>query len=320
MNMVSGLTPLQKRLRAKAHRLSLQKSPRLTKADLITLAESGYGVRRWQSLSGGAIHHHWRIHDMRGETYVMRAASVPFLPFSHALATQARIMKHFYEYGLPVPLPVHSLVLPSIGQTLIMKHHKGIAKRRFSKREGNEMAPHLARLLAHLHGTPPLADLPLFDPLPVSLTSQDKRLAALASQLKATGILSGGDRVMLHGDFRTGNYLVHRQRIQSVLDFEFSALGPREADLGWLSLPAWLYGANDRAGAGMVTLASFIALYEQASGVAVSRQRVMAWRIAACLRWGGIARWQDRRLNLPADSCEPLSPLLNQAEDWLSIL
>lgn len=44
---------------------------------------------------------------------------------------------------------------------------------------------------------------------------------------------------IVHGDFRTGNFLVKDGRISAILDWELVGLGDPAEDLGWICLQAW---------------------------------------------------------------------------------
>ena len=49
-------------------------------------------------------------------------------------------------------------------------------------------------------------------------------------------------RVLLHGDFRTGNLLVDEQGLAGVLDWGLTHQGPAEEDLGYLCANVWRFG------------------------------------------------------------------------------
>ncbi len=331
---IASLRPAE-RAKARAHRLSLAPAPALHPADRAALADAGWVVQSVQRLSGGALHHHWRlrlvqgtegtrraqgIKDAEAETLVMRVTASPKLAISLSLCVEAKLLDALADQALPVPRPLALLNLPKAGQALLTRYIPGQAKRRLSVTEGERLAPQLAVLAAKVHRALPPAVLTAYDPLPPLFRALDPRLAALASRLDESGLLHPRQQVLLHGDMRTGNYLVQGGRISGLLDWEFAALGDPLADIAWLSLPPWLYGASNRAGAGLVPMEHFIALYEQASGLRLSRSGRTAWRIAGLLRWGAIARLQDARLGLAPDSIEPLSPLLSLAQSWLDSL
>lgn len=49
---------------------------------------------------------------------------------------------------------------------------------------------------------------------------------------------------IVHGDYRTGNFLEHGGRITSILDWELVHLGDPHEDLGWASLPMYMGGSK----------------------------------------------------------------------------
>ena len=80
--------------------------------------------------------------------------------------------------------------------------------------------------------------------------------------------------VMLHGDYRVGNFLFteHDARFSTVLDWEMARFGDHHFDLAWAANPA--YGTPDDAGrgslvGGFMPEQEFFDRYEQHSGLAV---------------------------------------------------
>jgi aminoglycoside phosphotransferase (APT) family kinase protein len=103
--------------------------------------------------------------------------------------------------------------------------------------------------------------------------------------------------VLVHGDFRTGNFLVDAQGLTAILDWEFAAWGDPDEDIGWFCLRCWRFGAFAREAGGIASRAAFYAGYENAAARAVDARRVHFWEIMAALRWLVIAlRQRDRFL------------------------
>src|SRR6201999_3457195 len=72
---------------------------------------------------------------------------------------------------------------------------------------------------------------------------------------------------VVHGDYRTGNFLHDNQgTIRAVLDWEMAHLGDPLEDLGWALDPLWSHGDPSRP-AGTLPRADAIALWEAASGL-----------------------------------------------------
>lgn len=91
---------------------------------------------------------------------------------------------------------------------------------------------------------------------------------------------------LVHGDFRTGNYMLEPTGISAVLDWEGCHFGDPIEDLGWLCMPTWRFGRNDRPAGGVGTRAALIAAYQDAGGVRVDPVRLRFWEIRGMLRWG----------------------------------
>lgn len=109
---------------------------------------------------------------------------------------------------------------------------------------------------------------------------------------------------LVHGDFRTGNFLVDARGLVAVLDWELVHVGDPVEDLGWLCAPAWRFGGAGAAG-GFATRAELVEAYEQAGGRRVSMEALHFWEIYASVRWGVICQFQAfAHLNRLAPSVE----------------
>jgi aminoglycoside phosphotransferase (APT) family kinase protein len=91
--------------------------------------------------------------------------------------------------------------------------------------------------------------------------------------------------VLLHGDFRTGNFLVTPEGLSAILDWEFSHFGSPYEDLGWLSVRDWRFNQLDKPIGGFSTRAPFYAAYTKYSGREVDLGQVLWWEIMSNLRW-----------------------------------
>ena len=63
--------------------------------------------------------------------------------------------------------------------------------------------------------------------------------------------------VLVHGDYRTGNYLADETGVTAILDWEGAHLGDPIEDLGWLCVKSWRFGAVDRPAGGFGSRASY---------------------------------------------------------------
>ena len=74
--------------------------------------------------------------------------------------------------------------------------------------------------------------------------------------------------MLVHNDFRMGNFVVDRHRLSAVLDWELASTGSPLADLSWCFIPVWAPVDID--------VDAMIAIYEAESGRAVDR-RALSW-------------------------------------------
>ncbi|HEX7948355.1 MAG TPA: phosphotransferase family protein [Phenylobacterium sp.] len=93
---------------------------------------------------------------------------------------------------------------------------------------------------------------------------------------------------VVHGDFRTGNFLYDAEgQIHGVLDWEMAHLGDPLEDLGWSLQPVWTFGRPGKAG-GLVPPDEAIAIWERASGLKADRDALHWWTLFNCVKGQGI--------------------------------
>ena len=92
---------------------------------------------------------------------------------------------------------------------------------------------------------------------------------------------------VVHGDFRTGNFLYDPAgEIHGVLDWEMAHLGDPLEDLGWSLQPVWSFGTG-RAG-GLATQAEAVTIWERASGLKADPAALHWWTLFNCVKGQGI--------------------------------
>ncbi|SPM34803.1 Predicted kinase, aminoglycoside phosphotransferase (APT) family [Mycobacterium rhizamassiliense] len=89
---------------------------------------------------------------------------------------------------------------------------------------------------------------------------------------------------IVHGDFRTGNYLFteHDRKVTAILDWELARIGDRHQDLAWIAAPAFGHLAEDGAtflASGLLPTDQLYADYERISGLSVDPQRLHYYRV-----------------------------------------
>jgi aminoglycoside phosphotransferase (APT) family kinase protein len=93
---------------------------------------------------------------------------------------------------------------------------------------------------------------------------------------------------VVHGDFRTGNFLHRDNKITGVLDWEMCHLGDPLEDLAWSLDPLWSWANPDLAG-NLLPHDEAIKIWETASGLTVNLDDFFWWRVFAALK--GLAIW-----------------------------
>lgn len=89
---------------------------------------------------------------------------------------------------------------------------------------------------------------------------------------------------VVHGDFRTGNYLFDESdcRITTWLDWELARIGDRHQDLAWSTSRAFATMAEDGKTllvSGLMPEPQFLEAYEQASGLSVDRKSLHYYQV-----------------------------------------
>lgn len=113
--------------------------------------------------------------------------------------------------------------------------------------------------------------------------------AAAIRWLEANLPEPSGPPAIVHGDFRSGNFLVDEaNRLLVVLDWEMAHIGDPYEDLAWVMDPLWSHGDLDRV-AGTLPRAEAIACWEQASGRRFDPALFRWWRMFAGVE--GLAIW-----------------------------
>ena len=171
----------------------------------------------------------------------------------------------------------------------------------------------LARELALLHAIPLaslepglVAQLPRSTPAAqvqklvedFQAAGSNRPVMALALRWLQDHLPAPGTPVLLHGDFRMGNLMVHLEGtnqgtspdqppgLATVLDWELAHMGDRHQDLAYGCINSWRFGHIDRPAFGIGSLADFWGAYERHSGVPVEAARFRVWMVYSTLWWG----------------------------------
>lgn len=102
---------------------------------------------------------------------------------------------------------------------------------------------------------------------------------------------------VVHGDYRTGNFLYDQAGgIHGILDWEMAHLGDPLEDLGWSLNPVWSFGTG--LAGGLLSRDEAIAIWERASGLRADPAALHWWELFNCVKgqaiWVSSARaWLD---------------------------
>jgi aminoglycoside phosphotransferase (APT) family kinase protein len=139
------------------------------------------------------------------------------------------------------------------------------------------------------------------------------------------------DVVLLHGDYRVGNWLVSRAggetRLTGILDWEMVHLGDPVEDLAWCTSHLWR--AQTPRAACLAPPAELIALYERAAGRRVDPERVRYYEVLAIVKMIAImmtgvrafrdGRTHDLRMAIFDHQLPFLHALLAALRGWLPL-
>jgi aminoglycoside phosphotransferase (APT) family kinase protein len=283
-------------------------------------------------LRGGAIQENWSVDiDLEGggsagrHALVLRTDAASRVAASHGRAEEFALLKLARAAGVAVPEPLWLCSDPAvIGRAFyLMRRVPGVAAGHRIVKDlslggpRDALAERLGRELARIHAVTPETGARLvpdqsFDFLtPASTNPGLDRVRLYRRYLDDLGdphpALEWGLRwlernsrpsreiVLIHEDFRTGNYLVDEQGLTAILDWEFAAWGDPMSDVGWFCAKCWRFGAVDREAGGIAARAPFYRGYEAASGRRIDPTAVHYGEIAAHVRWAVIALQQAAR-------------------------
>jgi aminoglycoside phosphotransferase (APT) family kinase protein len=275
-------------------------------------------------LTGGAIQENWKLTvgidggPLEGRhELVLRTDSQSHVPASRPRWQEFHLLQVAWTAGVRVPEP---LWLDRDGAVIgkacyLMRFLPGRAEGHLLVKDGavddpEAMAEELGAELGKLHRvTPPLASLDFLGEPPRDhagsdigiyrdyLDGLDRAYPSIEWGLRwcERHAPAPGESVLLHRDFRTGNYLVHDGRLAAILDWEFADWGDPMSDLGWFCAKCWRFGRNDREAGGIGSRAAFYRGYEQSSARKVDPEAVAFWEVMAHIRWAIIALQQGAR-------------------------
>lgn len=283
-------------------------------------------ILRLERLAGGTSRESWfvelKLPDGSLRTWVLRRdLATTYADRALFRDYEFRVMRAAAAAGVRVPTPRFFCVEPCIldAPFLVMDHADGVsAGREMLDRadlaEARALLPaQLGEQLARIHAMdrtqPDLDDLPVPRP---SFSPSQEALAEIRAAILKLGVhnptFEFGLRwlekrapvcpqpVVLHGDFRVGNFLVGPRGLAGIIDWEFAHIGDPAEDLAWISLRHWRFHHGEMRFGGLAPVPdAFYAAYEAAGGRPVNRESVAFWSVLGNLRWAVLCLAQSRR-------------------------
>ncbi len=300
----------------------------------------GVRTAQTQPLTGGAIQENWSLDiEIAGGAFagshalVLRTDAASGVAVSLTRAQEFRLLQLAQAAGVTVPEPLWLCEDAAVlGRSFyLMRRVAGIAAGHRIVRDTRHggprdaLAERLGRELARIHAITPAgiaallpsagaadfdflhrpAPTPALDHVARYRAELDKRAEThpvLEYALRRLELAAppAGEIVLVHQDFRTGNYMVDATGLTAILDWEFCAWGEPMADIGWFCAKCWRFGvredsAGDREAGGIAPRGSFYRGYESESGRRIDPAAVRYWEIMAHVRWAVIALQQADR-------------------------
>lgn len=259
-----------------------------------------------RQLSGGASLETWAfdlddgtplILRRRPEGAAMRETAVP-------LAHEAALIVAAARTGAPVPVVEHVCdPEDGLGEAFVMRRLEGetLGKRIVRDAAFDAVRPGLAhrcgQVLAQIHsapldGLPPLAtsdargELARYEEVYRQHAAERPTFEAAFRWLEASAPEPVAP-VLVHGDFRNGNLMVHPQQgLVGVLDWELAHLGDPAEDLGWICVNSWRFGQWRQPVGGFGDYQALLDGYAAAGGREIPLARVQVWQALGSLKWG----------------------------------
>lgn len=261
-------------------------------------------------LPGGAVQRNWRLRldvDGKSRVMVLRVGPNMPLPESRTKDHEFAILREVHAAGVPVAKPLFVETSEKlIGRAfLVSAFCEGDADRQklFLRADNKQLLSQLGAALVKIHMVTVPAGVPAETPL-----GRVDTLRVWSRDLNnlPQGILTGldwltrhapepGRTTLVHRDFRTGNFMVHGDHLEALLDWEFAGAGDCHEDIAWFCAACWRgENASDEAG-GLGAREDFYRAYVAAGGVAPDPARVHFWEVFAHVRWALIAMQQALR-------------------------
>lgn len=276
-------------------------------------------------LGGGAVQENWRlVADVEGgpregrQHWVLRTDAVARLSMSLDRTGEFGVLMAAHAAGIAVAEPIARCADSAIigAPFLIQAFVPGIAHARRIVRDpalkdyGDALAERLGEEIARIHSITPPQESLSFLPIPM-LPPARNEVARLRAALDGAAeprpaleyVLAWLDEhapkpepiTLVHGDYRTGNYLVQDGRLAAILDWEFAHWGDRHEDIGWIMARCWRFGNDANETGGIGSREAFYRGYRNAASLPFDPSLIPYWEIMAAAKWATVAVLQGDR-------------------------
>lgn len=222
---------------------------------------------------------------------------------------EAKIQKIVKEYGAPVPEIImefsegaeigEGYVMQSVGGETIPRK---ILRDDSYKNIRNKLPYEIGKSLAQIHKTK-LEKLQDLEKITFSESleklfiiydsfDQPQPVFDLAFKWLENQKILDYEEVLVHGDYRFGNFIISEKKLESIIDWELAHIGNPMEDLGWLCVRSWRFGNVEKRVGGLGDTKDLIAGYESNSDIKIEESQLDIWQLYGSLRWGVICMMQ----------------------------
>ena len=289
------------------------------------IGASTVAITAAELLAGGAVQENWRIDvtvtggaEPGAHRWVLRTDAAARLDVSLDRVAEFRCIEAAHKAGVRVAEPIAvSTDAALIGAPFAIQGFvSGSAQGRRLVRDpalpdfGDALARDLGAELARIHGIRPAAGVLPFLPVPIGnpnrrVVTELRKSVDRASEPRPAleYILNWLDKnapepkimTLVHGDFRTGNYMVDQGRLAAILDWEFCHWGDPREDVGWFVARCWRFGNDDKVAGGIAKFASLLEGYNAVADVTISASDIQYFEVLAAAKWAAISLLQGDR-------------------------
>ncbi len=276
-------------------------------------------------LTGGAVQQNWRLaatvdggERAGSHNWVLRTDAAATLAVSLDRVAEFRCIAAAHAAGVKVAEPIAVCDDASLigAPFAVQQFVSGTAQGRRIVRDpdlatfGDGLARDIGTEMAKLHMVVPKAGVLPFLPRP--LGNPARRIVgecravldkASAPRPALEYVLAWLDKhapepkltTLVHGDWRTGNYMLDHGRLTAILDWEFCHWGDPREDLGWFIARCWRFGNDNKVAGGIAKLAFLLEGYNEHAAVKITAPELQYFEVQAAARWAAISLAQGDR-------------------------